>query len=150
MADESTRDNMGSSDLLRMTTEVVAAYLGNNSVQASQISEVISTVHHALINLSSDVREPEPEPLRPAVPIKKSVTPEFIICLEDGKQLKMLKRHLRTTYDMTPEEYRAKWGLPASYPMVAPNYAKQRSEFAKKIGLGKVSAKPAGRRKKTA
>ena len=87
-----------------MTTEVVAAYLGNNSVPASQISEVISTVHHALINLSSDVREPEPEPLRPAVPIKKSVTPEFIICLEDGKQLKMLKRHLRTTYDMTPEE----------------------------------------------
>jgi len=141
---------MGSSDLLRMTTEVVAAYLGNNSVPASQISEVISTVHGALMNLSSGAGEPEPEPLRPAVPIKKSVTPEYIVCLEDGKQLKMLKRHLRTTYDMTPEEYRAKWGLPASYPMVAPNYARQRSEFAKKIGLGKVSAKPATRRKKTA
>lgn len=141
---------MGSSDLLRMTTEVVAAYLGNNSVPASQISEVISTVHGALMNLSSGAGEPEPEPLRPAVPIKKSVTPEYIVCLEDGKQLKMLKRHLRTTYDMTPEEYRAKWGLPASYPMVAPNYARQRSEFAKKIGLGKVSAKPATRRKKSA
>ena len=147
MADESTRDNMGSSDLLLMTTEVVAAYLGNNSVPASQISEVISTVHHALINLSSDVREPEPEPLRPAVPIKKSVTPEFIICLEDGKQLKMLKRHLRTTYDMTPEEYRAKWGLPASYPMVAPNYAKQRSDFAKKIGPGRQTTRRTGRRR---
>jgi len=141
---------MGSSDLLRMTTEVVSAYLGNNSVPASQISEVIGTVHSALKNLSAGTGEPEPEPLRPAVPIKKSVTPEYIICLEDGKQLKMLKRHLRTTYDMTPEEYRAKWGLPASYPMVAPNYARQRSEFAKKIGLGKVSAKPATRRKKTA
>lgn len=141
---------MGSSDLLRMTTEVVAAYLGNNTVPASQISEVIGTVHEALKNLSAGGGEPEPEPLRPAVPIKKSVTPEYIVCLEDGKQLKMLKRHLRTTYDMTPEEYRAKWGLPANYPMVAPNYARQRSEFAKKIGLGKVSAKPATRRKKSA
>ncbi len=148
MTDETPRDNGGSSDLLRMTTEVVAAYLGNNSVPATQISEVISTVHEALKGLSDGAGEPEPEPLKPAVPIKKSVTPEYIVCLEDGKQLKMLKRHLRTTYDMTPEEYRAKWGLPASYPMVAPNYAKQRSEFAKKIGLGKVSAKPAGRRKK--
>ncbi|MEQ8816252.1 MAG: MucR family transcriptional regulator [Thalassobaculum sp.] len=150
MTDEASRDNAGSSDLLKMTTEVVAAYLGNNSVPATQISEVISTVHDALKGLSDGSHEPEPEPLKPAVPIKKSVTPEFIVCLEDGKQLKMLKRHLRTTYDMTPEEYRAKWGLPASYPMVAPNYAKQRSEFAKKIGLGKVSAKPAGRRKKSA
>src|SRR3546814_4481003 len=106
-----------------------------------QISAVISTVHGALVGRSAGAGEPEPEPLRPAVPIKKSVTPEYIICLEDGKQLKMLKRHLRTTYDMTPEEYRAKWGLPANYPMVAPNYARQRSEFAKKIGLGKVSAR---------
>lgn len=150
MTEDTSRENTGSSDLLRMTTEVVAAYLGNNSVPAMQISEVISTVHDALKGLSDGSREPELEPLKPAVPIKKSVTPEYIICLEDGKQLKMLKRHLRTTYDMTPEEYRAKWGLPANYPMVAPNYAKQRSEFAKKIGLGKVSAKPAGRRKKTA
>jgi predicted transcriptional regulator len=141
---------MGSSDLLRMTTEVVAAYLGNNSVSAAQISEVIGTVHDALRNLSSGGGEPEAEPLKPAVPIKKSITPDYIVCLEDGKQLKMLKRHLRTTYDLTPEEYRAKWGLPANYPMVAPNYAKQRSEFAKKIGLGRVSAKPAGRRKKSA
>src|SRR3546814_5355403 len=83
-----------------------------------QISAVISTVHGALVGRSAGAGEPEPEPLRPAVPIKKSVTPEYIICLEDGKQLKMLKRHLRTTYDMTPEEYRAKWGLPANYPLV--------------------------------
>ncbi|MEQ8395535.1 MucR family transcriptional regulator [Thalassobaculum sp.] len=150
MTDETSRENMGSSDLLRMTTEVVAAYLGNNSVSAAQISEVIGTVHDALRNLSSGGGEPEAEPLKPAVPIKKSITPDYIVCLEDGKQLKMLKRHLRTTYDLTPEEYRAKWGLPANYPMVAPNYAKQRSEFAKKIGLGRVSAKPAGRRKKSA
>ena len=150
MTDDMSRENMGSSDLLRMTTEVVAAYLGNNSVSAAQISEVIGTVHDALKNLSTGGGEAEPEPLKPAVAIKKSITPDYIVCMEDGKQLKMLKRHLRTTYDMTPEEYRAKWGLPASYPMVAPNYAKQRSEFAKKIGLGRVSAKPAGRRKKAA
>ena len=150
MTDEMSRENMGSSDLLRMTTEVVAAYLGNNSVSAAQISEVIGTVHDALKNLSTGGSEPDAEPLKPAVPIKKSITPDYIVCLEDGKQLKMLKRHLRTTYDLTPEEYRAKWGLPASYPMVAPNYAKQRSEFAKKIGLCRVSAKPAGRRKKSA
>ena len=150
MTDDMSRENMGSSDLLRMTTDVVAAYLGNNSVSAAQISEVIGTVHDALKNLSTGGGEAEPEPLKPAVAIKKSITPYYIVCLEDGKQLKMLKRNLRTTYDMTPEEYRAKWGLPASYPMVAPNYAKQRSEFAKKIGLGRVSAKPAGRRKKAA
>ena len=91
--------------------------------------------------------DPEPEPLKPAVPIKRSVMPDYIVCLEDGKQLKMLKRHLRTTYDMTPDDYRAKWGLPADYPMVAPNYAQQRSDFAKKIGLGRQSTPRAGRRK---
>ncbi len=85
--------------------------------------------------------------MRPAVAIKKSITPDYIVCLEDGKQLKMLKRHLRTTYDMTPEEYRAKWGLPADYPMVAPNYAQQRSDFAKKIGLGRQTTRRTGRRK---
>lgn len=133
-----------------MTTEVVAAYFASNSVSATQLSEVIRTVHDALRGLSEGSSEPEAEPLKPAVPIKKSITPEYIICLEDGKQLKMLKRHLRTTYDMTPEEYRAKWGLPADYPMVAPNYAQQRSEFAKKIGLGKILTKLAGHRKKSA
>ena len=148
MTDETREDNLDSSELLRMTTDVVSAYLGNNTVAASQISEVISTVHEALTRLNIDVSEPEVEPAKPAVPIRRSITPEYIICLEDGKRLKMLKRHLRTTYDMTPEEYRAKWGLPADYPMVAPNYAAQRSEFAKKIGLGRNTVKRGGRKRK--
>lgn len=148
MTDETREDNLDSSELLRMTTDVVSAYLGNNTVAASQISEVISTVHEALTRLNTDVSEPVVEPAKPAVPIRRSITPEFIICLEDGKRLKMLKRHLRTTYNMTPDEYRAKWGLPADYPMVAPNYAAQRSEFAKKIGLGRSTIKRGGRKRK--
>jgi predicted transcriptional regulator len=147
MTEETNKDEIGGKSLIEMTTTVVAAYLSNNSVASSQISEVIHTVHDALQGLTTGGHEPEPEPLKPAVPIKKSVTPEYIVCLEDGKQLKMLKRHLRTTYDLTPEEYRAKWGLPADYPMVAPNYAQQRSEFAKKIGLGRQSTRRSGRRK---
>lgn len=150
MTDETREDNLDSSELLRMTTDVVSAYLGNNTVAASQISEVISTVHEALTRLNTEAGEPEAEPAKPAVPIRRSITPEYIICLEDGKRLKMLKRHLRTTYNMTPEEYRAKWGLPADYPMVAPNYAAQRSEFAKKIGLGRNAVKRGGRKRKTA
>ena len=124
-------------DLLRMTTEVVSAYVSNNMLPSNQIPDVIKSVHETLGDLIQSENEPEPEPLKPAVSIKKSVTPDYIICLEDGKKLKMLKRHLRSTYDMSPEEYRAKWGLKADYPMVAPNYAAQRSEFAKKIGLGR-------------
>jgi len=123
--------------MLRMTTEVVAAYVGNNSLPAGEIPEVIKAVHHSLNALHA---EPESGAVaKPAVPVRRSVTPDFIVCLEDGRKLKMLKRHLRTTYNMTPEDYRAKWGLPADYPMVAPNYAKQRSDFAKRIGLGKRS-----------
>jgi len=147
MTESTTKDEIGNKSLIEMTTTVVAAYLSNNSVASSQISEVINTVHDALKSLSGGAKEPEPEPLKPAVPIKKSVTPDYIVCLEDGKQLKMLKRHLRTTYDMTPDEYRVKWGLAADYPMVAPNYAKQRSEFAKKIGLGRQTTRRTGRRK---
>ena len=148
MTDETREENLDSSELLRMTSDVVSAYLGNNTVAASQISEVISTVHEALSRLNTEVSEPEAEPQKPAVPIRRSITPEYIVCLEDGKRLKMLKRHLRTTYNMTPEEYRAKWGLPADYPMVAPNYAAQRSEFAKKIGLGRNAVKRGGRKRK--
>lgn len=122
------------SDLMRMTAEVVAAYVRNHPLPASDLSGVINTVHTSLRDLD---RQQTAEPQRPAVPIKKSVTPEHLICLEDGKKLKMLKRHLRTTYGMTPEEYRAKWGLSPDYPMVAPNYARQRSQFAKEIGLGR-------------
>jgi len=149
MSDEAMKDETGGKSLIEMTTSVVAAYLSNNSIATSQISEVIQNVHGAFKGLSGNRGDPEPEPLKPAVPIKRSVTPDYIVCLEDGKQLKMLKRHLRTTYDMTPDDYRAKWGLPADYPMVAPNYAQQRSDFAKKIGLGRQSTRRAGRRKTT-
>lgn len=128
--------------LLRMTADVAAAYVGNNPVPASQLGELIKTIHASLAGLDTPATN-VPGDLVPAVPIKKSVSADHIICLEDGKRLKMLKRHLRTAYGMTPEQYRAKWGLPPEYPMVAPNYAAQRSAFAKKIGLGR---KPGARR----
>ena len=147
MTEESKNETVGDKSMIEMTTQVVAAYLSNNSVASNQIAEVINTVHEALSTLATGGAEPEPEPLKPAVPVRKSVTPDYIVCLEDGKQLKMLKRHLRTTYNMTPEEYRAKWNLSPDYPMVAPNYAKQRSEFAKKIGLGRQTTRRGGRRK---
>jgi predicted transcriptional regulator len=133
-----------SADLLRMTAEVAAAYVSNNTLPATDLTEVIRTIYASLQSLvrSEGVATTSQKPM---VPIKKSVTPEYIICLEDGKKLKMLKRHLRTAYRMTPEEYRAKWGLPADYPMVAPTYAQQRSVFAKRIGLGR---KPGGKKKK--
>lgn len=127
--------------LLRMTADIVSAYVSKNVLAAQQIPEVINTVYSSLTGLNSQPREMPSEPLKPAVPIRKSVTPEYIICLEDGKKLKMLKRHLRSTYNMSPDEYRARWGLPADYPMVAPNYAAQRSEFAKRIGLGRTSSR---------
>lgn len=128
--------------LLRMTADVAAAYVGNNPVPASQLGELIKTIHASLAGLDAPAAS-APGDLVPAVPIKKSVSADHIVCLEDGKRLKMLKRHLRTAYSMTPEQYRAKWGLPPEYPMVAPNYAAQRSAFAKKIGLGR---KPGARR----
>jgi len=134
-------------DLLRMTAQIVASYVGNNPTPADQLGDLIASVHDSLKNV--EVAKPaQPEqPQKPAVPVRRSVQPDHIVCLEDGKKLKMLKRHLRTTYNMTPDEYRAKWNLPPDYPMVAPNYAAQRSEFAKKIGLGK-RARGTGRRKR--
>jgi predicted transcriptional regulator len=136
MADP-VEEKISTSDLLQMTAQVVSAYVGNNSIADGQLPEVIRSVYASLNSLdTAGAGEVAPEQ-KPAVPVKRSVTPDFIVCLEDGKKLKMLKRHLRTTYELTPDEYRAKWGLPADYPMVAPNYAKQRSAFAKKIGLGK-------------
>ncbi len=120
-----------------MTAEVVSAYLGNNTVPTAQISDVIKSVYASLNVLDGEASDAKSPAQRPAVPIKKSILPDYIVCLEDGKKLKMLKRHLRTTYGLTPDEYRAKWGLATDYPMVAPNYAKQRSAFAKKIGLGR-------------
>ena len=128
-----------------MTTEVVAAYVKNNPLPTSELTKVIQTVHASLHALNGGSVE-RSEPLKPAVPIRRSITPDFLICLEDGKKLKMLKRHLRTTYELTPDEYRARWGLGAEYPMVAPNYAKQRSAFAKKIGLGRTSKRKSKRR----
>jgi predicted transcriptional regulator len=130
-------DKVARDDLLRMAVDVVAAYLSNNQVSTTQIPEIIHSVFNSLTSLESDQIELSTDLPKPAAPIRKSVTPDYIICLEDGKKLKMLKRHLRTNYNMTPDDYRTKWNLPPDYPMVAPNYAKQRSEFAKKIGLGK-------------
>jgi predicted transcriptional regulator len=122
-------------DLMALTSQIVSAHVRNNMVAVADLPGLIDQVYRTLAGLGT---EPAPvaERPQPAVPIKKSITPEYIICLEDGKQLKMLKRHLKTAYDMTPEQYRERWGLPADYPMVAPNYARQRSALAKQIGLG--------------
>jgi len=128
------------SDSLRLTADIVAAYVANNTVSASGISDLIRVVHTAVAGLG----QPEPEPParaierpKPAVPISRSVQQDHIVCLEDGKKLTMLKRYLRSRYDLSPEDYRRRWGLPADYPMVAPDYAARRSDFAKQIGLGK-------------
>ena len=127
---------------LNQVTEIVSAYVSNNSVSTNQLSELITSVHQSLVN----VGEKPPETLKPAVPKKRSVTPDYIVCLEDGKKLKMLKRHLRTSYNLSPRRVSCKkWGLLDDYPMVAPKYAAQRSELAKKIGLGKSRRK--GRKK---
>ncbi len=131
-----SEDNLVSSNLIDLTADIVSAYVANNTVASSDLPKLINDVYGALFQTENVASEPEPEPLKPAVTIKKSVTPDYIICLEDGKKFKSLKRHLRTQYDMTPEEYREKWGLDADYPMVAPNYAASRSELAKKMGLG--------------
>ena len=121
-------------DALELTTEIVAAYVSNNPVQSSELSNLIQNVHSTLQGLSgAPVEVPE---AKPAIPVKKSVTDDYIVCLEDGKKFKSLKRHLRAKYDMTPEEYRDKWGLPYDYPMVAPSYARKRSKLAKQMGLG--------------
>lgn len=133
-------DNLQHTDVLQMTTQVVAAYVGHNSVGEAQISDVIKSVYASLAGLNGHTELTAKAKQKPAVAVKKSITADYIICLEDGKKLKMLKRHLRTAYGLSPEDYRAKWGLGSDYPMVAPNYAKQRSAFAKKIGLGKRRA----------
>ncbi len=122
-------------ELLSLTTQIVSAYVSNNTVALPDLPNLIARLYKTLSDVGTETPQ-APERPQPAVPIKRSVTPEYIVCLEDGKELKMLKRHLKTAYDMTPEEYRERWSLPRDYPMVAPNYAKQRSRLAKQIGLG--------------
>ncbi|HEV2081916.1 MAG TPA: MucR family transcriptional regulator [Brevundimonas sp.] len=137
-------------NLLEMTADMFSAYVSNNTVSPEGVAALIGTIHSTMTQLSTGAVEPEPENKEPAVPIRKSITPDYLICLEDGRKFKSLKRHLRTKYDMSPEEYRSKWGLAKDYPMVAPNYAKARSDLAKQMGLGQGGRKPArgGRAKK--
>ena len=130
--------------VLRMTTDVVAAYLRKNSLPSAQIADIIATVYQSLRSLGGDGADGPADALKPAVAVRRSINPDYLVCLEDGKKLKMLKRHLRSSYNLTPDQYRAKWGLPADYPMVAPNYADQRSAFAKKIGLGRKGPRRGG------
>ena len=135
-------DDKPSVELLEHTTRIVAAHVANNPIAVTDVPGLIATVHQALATLGPEEAAPRPEP---AVPIKQSVKPDYIVCLDDGKKLKMLKRHLKTAYNMTPDDYRKRWGLPSDYPMVAPNYAATRSKLAKKIGLGR---KPGTKAKK--
>ncbi|MGD9836742.1 MAG: MucR family transcriptional regulator [Afipia sp.] len=126
----------GPKGFVDLTASIVSAYVSNNPTTASEIPALISQIHAALVRVSNGAAEAPPEPAKPAVSVKKSMTSDYLVCLEDGKRFKSLKRHLRTQYNMSPEQYREKWGLPADYPMVAPNYAVARSQLAKKMGLG--------------
>lgn len=141
-------EKISPNELLSMTTEIVSAHLSNNTVSVGDIPQLIKLVYSSLATQGVEEQKEAPEKPVPAVPIKKSVMPEYIICLEDGKKLKMLKRHLKTRYNMTPDEYRKRWGLSDDYPMVAPAYAEQRSSLAKKIGLG-TKPRARGRRATT-
>ena len=123
-------------DLIDLAADIVSAYVSNNSIPVADLPMLIADVHRALNNTQRGTQEPASEPLKPAVNPKKSVFPDYIVCLEDGKKFKSLKRHLRTHYNLSPEQYREKWGLPHDYPMVAPNYAAARSHLAKQMGLG--------------
>jgi predicted transcriptional regulator len=147
VANQSFEDNMSdtatNNGLVELTADIVSAYISNNAVSPSALSQLISDTHAALSQIANGnvAGVDQAPPQTPAVSVKKSITPDFIICLEDGKKFKSLKRHLRTAYDLTPDEYRAKWGLPADYPMVAPAYAAARSALAKNMGLGQQRKK---------
>ena len=134
-------DSTATPNYVEFAADIVSAYVSNNSVATTDLPALIGDIHSALVRLSSGTADAPTESLKPAVPIKKSITPDYIVCLDDGKKFKSLKRHLRTQYDMTPEEYRERWGLPPDYPMVAPNYAHARSQLAKKMGLGQQRRK---------
>jgi predicted transcriptional regulator len=129
-------EHSGDSSYIQLTANIVSAYVSNNTVASAEIPNLIGQVYSALKRVSGGQAASSAEPPKPAVPIKRSITAEYIVCLEDGKKFKSLKRHLRTQYKITPEQYREKWGLPPDYPMVAPNYAAARSQLAKQMGLG--------------
>lgn len=133
---DGTLPDIDREELLRMTTEIVASYLSHNSVPAENVPDLIKTVHSTMTSVSLNEEKAE-QKAKPAVPVSKSIADDHIVCLEDGKKLKMLKRYLRSQYNMSPDEYRQKWNLPADYPMVAPAYSRKRSQFAKDIGLGR-------------
>ena len=134
--------NHDAPDFIELAADIVSAYVANNSVPVSELPNLINDVHNALSRVAAGVAPPVVlEPQKPATSVKKSITPDFLICLEDGKKFKSLKRHLRSQYNMSPEQYREKWGLPSDYPMVAPNYAEARSQLAKKMGLGQQRRK---------
>ena len=136
-------------DMIEMTAEIVAAYVEKNAISVTDLPGLIQSVHKALVSVAGGGEAVEAPPKEPAVPVRRSITPEHLVCLEDGRKFKSLKRHLRTKYNLSPEDYRAKWGLAKDYPMVAPNYAKARSELAKQMGLGqggRQAAKPAKKR----
>jgi predicted transcriptional regulator len=137
MRDESTSGPVSAEALLEITTEIVSSYVGNNAITADSLPDLIRSVYKTVGALGEAENEKLAEKAKPAVPVGRSITDDYIICLEDGKKLKMLKRYLRSNYGLSPEEYRKRWGLPADYPMVAPNYARRRSDFAKQIGLGR-------------
>jgi predicted transcriptional regulator len=136
-------DTTATPNYVELAADIVSAYVSNNSVSTSDLPSLIGDIHSALVRIGGSSGDVPAEALKPAVPVKKSITPDYIVCLDDGKKFKSLKRHLRTQYDMTPEEYRERWGLPADYPMVAPNYAQARSQLAKKMGLGQQRRKRA-------
>ena len=142
-------DTEHDSNLIDLAAEIVSAYVSNNSVSSHDLPNLISDVYAALQKTSGAEPEPEPEPLKPAVSVKKSITPDYLVCLEDGKKFKSLKRHLRTHYNLSPEEYRERWNLPPDYPMVAPSYAAARSELAKRMGLGQQRKKPTSSRSRS-
>jgi len=144
MADQN--NGGGNQNLLALTSNIVASHVSNNTVPINDLPQLIQQVYAALSNVGQGGGVATASRPQPAVPVKKSIAPEYIVCLEDGKKLKMLKRHLKTKYNMTPDEYRERWGLPPDYPMVAPNYAQQRSELAKKIGLGTTKRRRRKRR----
>jgi predicted transcriptional regulator len=139
---------MSKTAIMEMTAQITSAYLSRNQIQQADVGGLVKSVHAALEGISTGEAEKPFGNTIPAVPVKKSVTEDYIVCLEDGKKLKMLKRYLRSHYDMSPEDYRRKWGLSADYPMVAPAYAKRRSDFAKSIGLGRTTNTPKGGRRK--